>query len=98
MLTLNERQAVIEANLSLIIRAFEDLCGNLEGRLLEALTRLFAQNVRIYAYLMDATQQREKLTGVPAGGWESSETNGENAPTDCFGDLLRAQRAHSLLR
>src|SRR6202051_5075693 len=33
--------------LSLIIRAFEDLYGNLEGSRLEALSRLFAQNVRI---------------------------------------------------
>jgi hypothetical protein len=64
------------AGLSLIIRAFEDIYGNLEGRLLEALARLFAQNVRIYAYPMTATDLREKLKGVSASDWEWSETNG----------------------
>ena len=64
------------AGLSLTIRAFEDIYGNLEGRLLEALARLFAQNVRIYAYPMAATELRERLKGVSAAGWEWSETNG----------------------
>jgi hypothetical protein len=64
------------AGLSLIIRAFEDIYGNLEGRLLEALARLFAQNVRIYAYPMAATELRERLKGVSASSWEWSETNG----------------------
>src|SRR5713101_4182610 len=64
------------AGLSLIIRAFEDLYGNLEGRRLEALARLFAQNVRIYAYPMTATDLREWLKSVSTTGWEWSETNG----------------------
>jgi hypothetical protein len=64
------------AGLSLIVRAFEDIYGNLEGRLLEALARLFAQNVRIYAYPMTATELRERLKGISAAGWEWSETNG----------------------
>src|SRR5580693_888325 len=64
------------AGLSLMIRAFEDIYGNLEGRLLEALARLFAQNVRIYAYPMAAAELRERLKGVSAAGWEWSETNG----------------------
>jgi len=64
------------AGLSLTIRAFEDIYGNLEGRLLEALARLFAQNVRIYAYPMAATELRERLKGVSATGWEWCETNG----------------------
>jgi hypothetical protein len=64
------------AGLSLIIRAFEDIYGNLEGRLLEALARLFAQNVRIYAFPMTATELRETLKGLSASGWEWSETNG----------------------
>jgi hypothetical protein len=64
------------AGLSLMIRAFEGIYGNLEGRLLEALARLFAQNVRIYAYPMTATDLRETLKGLSAGGWEWSETNG----------------------
>ena len=64
------------AGLSLIIQAFEDFYGNLEGGLLEALARLFAQNVRIYAHPMTAADLRERLKGVSATGWEWSETNG----------------------
>jgi len=62
--------------LSLMIQALEGIYGNLEGRLLEALARLFAQNVRIYAYPMSSAELREKLKGLPAGSWEWSETNG----------------------
>jgi len=64
------------AGLSLIIRAFEGIYGNLEGRLLEALARLFAQNVRIYAHPMTSTELRERLKDLSASGWEWSETNG----------------------
>ena len=64
------------AGLSLVIRAFEDVYGNLEGRLLEALARLFAQNVRIYVYPMTAADLREWLKSASATGWEWSETNG----------------------
>jgi hypothetical protein len=70
------------AGLSLIIRAFEDVYGNLDGRLLEALARLFAQNVRIYAYPMAATELRERLMGISATGWEWSETNGLVSATE----------------
>jgi hypothetical protein len=62
--------------ISLMIQAFEGIYGNLEGRLLEALARLLAQNVRIYAYPMSSTELREKLKGLSASGWEWSETNG----------------------
>ncbi len=64
------------AGLSLLIRAFEDVYGSLEGRRLEALARLFAQNVRIYVYPMTATDLREWLNGASTTGWEWSETNG----------------------
>jgi hypothetical protein len=64
------------AGLSLMIRASEDVYGNLEGRRLEALARLFAQNVRIYVYPMTATDLREWLTSVSITGWDWSETNG----------------------
>jgi hypothetical protein len=57
------------AGLSLLIRAFEDVYGNLEGRRLEALARLFAQNVRIYVYPMTATDLREWLKSVSTTGW-----------------------------
>src|SRR5882724_10532571 len=64
------------AGLSLMIRASEDAYGNLEGRRLEALARLFAQNVRIYVYPMTATDLREWLKSVSVTGWEWTETNG----------------------
>jgi hypothetical protein len=64
------------AGLSLVIRAFEDVDANLEGRLLEALARLFAQNVRIYLYPMTATDLREWLKSVSVTHWQWSETNG----------------------
>ena len=59
-----------------MIRAFEDIYGDLEGKLLEALARLFAQNVRIYVYAMAATDLREWLKSTSVSGWEWSETNG----------------------
>jgi hypothetical protein len=64
------------AGLSLVIRAFEDVYGNLEGRLLEALSRLFVQNVRIYVYPMSVADLQEGLKSASATGWEWSETNG----------------------
>jgi hypothetical protein len=63
--------------LSLMIQALEGFYGNLEGRLLEALARLFAQNVRIYAYPMSSIDLRERLRGIPsATNWSWDETNG----------------------
>jgi hypothetical protein len=62
--------------LSLMIRASEDAYSNLEGRRLEALARLFSQNVRIYVYPMTATDLREWLKSVSITGWEWTETNG----------------------
>jgi hypothetical protein len=64
------------AGLSLMIRASEDAYSNLEGRRLEALARLFAQNVRIYVYPMIAADLREWLQSNSSSGWEWSETNG----------------------
>src|SRR5437660_1138334 len=62
--------------LSLMIRASEDAYENLEGRRLEALARLFAQNVRIYVYPMTVTDLRAWLKSASSTGWEWTETNG----------------------
>jgi len=62
--------------LSLVIRAFEDIYGNLEGKLMEALARLFAENVRIYVYPMTAADLRETLKSTSTNDWEWGETNG----------------------
>ena len=64
------------AGLSLLIRAFVDPYGNLEGRRLEALARLFSQNARVYAYPMTATDLQEWIDSNSVTGWEWSETNG----------------------
>jgi hypothetical protein len=64
------------AGLSLVIRAFSDTYFNLEGRRLEALSRLFAQNVRIYAYPMTAVDLQEAIKSLSPTGLEWSETNG----------------------
>ncbi|MGA8036374.1 MAG: hypothetical protein WA823_06130 [Candidatus Acidiferrales bacterium] len=62
--------------LSLMVQAVDSIYGNLEGRLLEALARLLAQNVRIYVYPMSSAELRERLKGFSVSGWEWSETNG----------------------
>jgi hypothetical protein len=64
------------AGLSLLMRAFDDAYFNLEGRRLEALSRLFAQNVRIYAYPMTTANLQEAIAGFSHTGLEWSETNG----------------------
>jgi hypothetical protein len=64
------------AGLSLLIRALNDPYFNLQGRRLEALSRLFAQNVRIYAYPMTAVDLQEAIKGFSSSGLEWSETGG----------------------
>ena len=64
------------AGLSLVVRAFYDPYFYLEGRRLEALSRLFAQNVRIYAYPMTAVDLKESIKSFAATDLEWSETNG----------------------
>ena len=62
--------------LSLMIRAFEDRYSKLDGHFLAALSRLFAQNVRIYVYPMTAEDLRESIRGFSTLDWGWSETNG----------------------
>jgi len=62
--------------LSLLIRAFDDPYFNLEGRLLEALARLLAQNVRIYAYPMTAIDLQEAIKLFSVINLEWNETKG----------------------
>jgi hypothetical protein len=64
------------AGLSLLIRAFVDPYGHLEGRRLEALARLFGQNARVYAYPMATTDLQEWMDNNSVTGWEWSQTNG----------------------
>ena len=62
--------------LSLMIRAFEDRYSKLDGQFLAALSRLFAQNVRIYVYPMTAQDLLESIRGFSTLDWGWSETNG----------------------
>jgi hypothetical protein len=62
--------------LSLLIRAWEDRYRKLGGRLLEALSRLFAQNVRIYIYPMTVADLQQSILSLSATRWEWSEMNG----------------------
>ena len=62
--------------LSLLIRALDDPYFKLAGRRLEALSRLLAQNVRIYAYPMTAVDLQESIKSYSTTGLEWSETNG----------------------
>jgi hypothetical protein len=64
------------AGLSLLIRAFHDPYFNLEGRRLEGLSRLFAKNVRIYAYPMSTVDLQEVIKGFSSTDLDWSETNG----------------------
>jgi hypothetical protein len=62
--------------LSLMIRAFEDRYKKLNSSFLEALSRLFAQNVRIYAYPMTTKDLRDAAQGMGATDWDWSDTDG----------------------
>ncbi|HEX8892619.1 MAG TPA: hypothetical protein VF783_04810 [Terriglobales bacterium] len=62
--------------LSLMIRALEDRYSKLDGQFLAALSRLFAQNVRIYAYPMTVQDLRESIQGFSTLDWGLSEANG----------------------
>jgi hypothetical protein len=63
--------------LSLLIRVWEHRYLTLAGSFLEALSRLLAQNVRIYAYPMAADDLKQAVQGLSAVGWEWTETNGQ---------------------
>jgi|SRR5579871_839669 hypothetical protein len=62
--------------LSLMIRAFEDRYVKLNSSFLEALARLFSQNVRIYAYPMTTKDLSETIQLLGATLWNWSESNG----------------------
>ena len=62
--------------LSVVIRAFEDRYSKLGGGFLEALSRLLAQNVRIYAYPMNTSDLKEAIQRISATDWEWDETDG----------------------
>lgn len=62
--------------LSVLVRVFEDRYRDLPGSLLEAIARLFAQNVRVTVFPMPikVTQRRATMAGL--SGWTWKETDG----------------------
>ena len=62
--------------LSLLVRVWEYRYARLGGSFLDALSRLLAQNVRIYAYPMSAGDLQESIQKISAIGWQWTDTNG----------------------
>jgi hypothetical protein len=62
--------------LSLLVRVWGYRYSKLAGSFLEALSRLFAQNVRIYAYPMSSSDLQQSLQGISSAGWDWTDTNG----------------------
>jgi hypothetical protein len=62
--------------LSVLVRVFEDRYRELPGSLLEAIARLFTQNVRVTVYPMatEAVEKRAQRAGLT--GWAWTETEG----------------------
>jgi hypothetical protein len=61
---------------SVLIHFLFQAHGTLEGRLLEGLSKLFAQNVRVYAYPTAASAMQDSLASVSAAGWQWEEKSG----------------------
>ncbi len=62
--------------LSLLIRVFEYRYSKLPGSMLEALSHLLAQNVRIYAYPMSSRDLQQAIQSISATGWQWTDRNG----------------------
>jgi hypothetical protein len=62
--------------LSLLVRVWAYRYGKLPGSFLEALSRLFAQNVRIYAYPMSSKDLQQAMESISASDWHWSDTDG----------------------
>ena len=63
--------------LSLLVRVWGDRYMKLAGSFLEALSRLLAQNVRIYAYPMSASDLQQAIQNISSTiDWEWTDTDG----------------------
>jgi hypothetical protein len=62
--------------LSLLVRVWEYRYTTLAGSFLDALSRLLAQNVRIYAYPMRSKDFEQSIQNLSSIGWQWSDTNG----------------------
>src|SRR5579863_2214122 len=62
--------------LSLLVRVWEYRYTKLPGSFLEALSRLLAQNVRIYAFPMSTKDLEQAIQSISAIRWQWTDTNG----------------------
>ena len=62
--------------LTVLVRVFEDSYKGLPGAMLEALARLFNQNVRVSVYPMTAEEVRRRIASAGLTGWKWDETDG----------------------
>lgn len=62
--------------LSLLIRVWEYRYNRLAGSFLEALARLLARNVRLYAYPMKVGDLQQSIDAIGADGWKWTNSNG----------------------
>jgi hypothetical protein len=62
--------------LSLLVRTWEDRYTKLTGSFLEALSRLLAQNVRIYAYPMRSEDLKQAIQDISPTSWQWTDMNG----------------------
>jgi hypothetical protein len=62
--------------LSLLVRIWEYRYTKLHGSFLEALSRLLAQNVRMYGYPMRSKDLQQAVQNIEAMGWQWTDTNG----------------------
>jgi hypothetical protein len=62
--------------LSVLVRVLEDGYKGLAGALLEALARIFTQNVRVSVYPMPAEELRRRAEAAKLTGWSWKETGG----------------------
>jgi hypothetical protein len=63
--------------LSLLVRVWEYRYTKLAGNFLEALSRLLAQNVRIYAYPMSSADLKQSTQNLSATSWQWTDTKGQ---------------------
>jgi hypothetical protein len=63
--------------ISLLVRMWEYRYTKLAGSFLEALSRLLAQNVRIYAYPMSSADLKQIIQDLSASGWQWTDTKGQ---------------------
>jgi hypothetical protein len=61
---------------SVLIHFLSQAHGTLEGRLLEGLSKLFAENVPVYAYPTAASAMQDSLASASAADWQWEEKNG----------------------